>query len=79
MSGRRRGRVYVFSVCRNCGGITGTVRGGLGIFGGWRNIGGLLDYICVGGGKSNIGVDRLCKDRVREIWFLGSWILFLTQ
>ena len=49
-------------------------RGILGLLGGRRNLGGLLDSIGVECGCNNIGVPGLRRFRGRMIWFSGgSW------
>ena len=43
MGQAEKGRISVCLVCRSYGGINVTVRSRLGLLGGWRNIGSLLD------------------------------------
>ena len=70
ISGQKRGRVSVCSLCRSYGGSTGAPCRGLGLVGGWRNIGCSLDSVGGRSGQRNIGVARLHKCRVRKAWFL---------
>ena len=53
-------------------------RGRLGILVCRSNLGGSLDSSGVGRGQRNIGVARLRKCRVREVWFWGFWAFFFT-
>ena len=66
-------------MCRSYRGSTGAARGGLGILGDRRNIGGLLEFVGVLCGQRNLGVSRRRKCTVHVVCFSGDLGVFMDS